>query len=120
MDSYKFVAVGDSSAGKTCLLSVMAGQGFPVEFIPSVFESYSENLLIDDKPLTLNYFDTVGADDYNKVRPLNYPGAHTFLLCFSVINRRTFENVKEKWLPELQHHAPWCSHHPCCDQDRSS
>ncbi len=27
-------------------------------------------------------------------------------MCFSVISASSFENVKNKWLPELRHHAP--------------
>ena len=29
-----------------------------------------------------------------------------FLICFSLTNRGTLENVKEKWLVELKHHCP--------------
>lgn len=29
-----------------------------------------------------------------------------FLVCFSVVDPTSFHNVKLKWIPELQHHAP--------------
>jgi cell division control protein 42 len=29
-----------------------------------------------------------------------------FLICFNVISPPSFENVKEKWLPEVHHHCP--------------
>ena len=29
-----------------------------------------------------------------------------FLVCFSVISPASYENVKAKWCPEIQHHAP--------------
>jgi len=29
-----------------------------------------------------------------------------FLVCFSVISRSSFENVKTKWIPEIKHHVP--------------
>jgi len=29
-----------------------------------------------------------------------------FLICFSIISPHSFENVKSKWWPEIQHHAP--------------
>jgi len=28
------------------------------------------------------------------------------LVCFSVVSPPSFENVKEKWLPEVHHHCP--------------
>src|SRR5690606_19931753 len=29
-----------------------------------------------------------------------------FLICFSVVSPPSFENVKEKWHPEIKHHCP--------------
>ena len=29
-----------------------------------------------------------------------------FLVCFSVASPASFENVKEKWFPEVRHHCP--------------
>ncbi len=29
-----------------------------------------------------------------------------FLVCFSVINPNSFENVRAKWYPEVSHHCP--------------
>merc|ERR1712142_1002973 len=41
-----------------------------------------------------------------RLRPLSYPQTDVFLVCFSVIANSSFENVKTKWVPEIQHHAP--------------
>ena len=40
------------------------------------------------------------------MRPLSYPQTDVFLICFSIISPSSFENVKNKWFPEIQHHAP--------------
>lgn len=45
-------------------------------------------------------------EDYDRLRPLSYPQTDVFLLCFDVSNEDSFENVGEKWLPELAHHIP--------------
>lgn len=29
-----------------------------------------------------------------------------FLICFSVVNPASFQNVREEWVPELQEYAP--------------
>ena len=29
-----------------------------------------------------------------------------FLVCFSIISRSSYENVKTKWIPEIKHHVP--------------
>ena len=39
------------------------------------------------------------------MRPLSYPQTDVFLVCYSIISHASYENVKFKWLPELQRHA---------------
>jgi cell division control protein 42 len=47
-----------------------------------------------------------GQEDYDRLRPLSYPQTDVFLVCFSVSSPASFENVKEKWIPEVHHHCP--------------
>jgi hypothetical protein len=37
---------------------------------------------------------------------LTYPQTDVFLVCFTVVSPASFENVKEKWFPEVHHHCP--------------
>eukprot|EP00835_Amoeboradix_gromovi_P006688 NODE_844_length_3753_cov_0.286535.p2 type:complete len:137 gc:universal NODE_844_length_3753_cov_0.286535:1272-862(-) len=62
--------------------------------------------MVGDEPYTLGLFDTAGQEDYDRLRPLSYPQTDVFLICFSVVNPSSFENVKEKWHPEVNHHCP--------------
>lgn len=34
------------------------------------------------------------------------PNTDVYLICYSVISRTSFENVKQKWAPEVRHHSP--------------
>ena len=63
-------------------------------------------LRIGDEPYTLGLFDTAGQEDYDRLRPLSYPQTDVFLVCFSVTSPASFENVREKWFPEVHHHCP--------------
>lgn len=47
-----------------------------------------------------------GQEEYDKLRPLSYPVADVFLLCFSVVGPLSFENVRDKWYPEVHQHRP--------------
>lgn len=49
---------------------------------------------------------TAGQEDYDRLRPLSYPQTDVFLVCFSIISPASFENVKAKWYPEVNHHCP--------------
>jgi GTPase SAR1 family protein len=41
------------------------------------------------------------------IRRLSYSHASIFLVCFNVVDPESFENIREKWIPELREHAPY-------------
>lgn len=105
---------------RTCLLISYTTNKFPSEYVPTVFDNCklahlsivassradAVTVMIGDDPYTLGLFDTAGQEDYDRLRPLSYPQTDVFLVCFSVTSPASFENVKEKWFPEVHHHCP--------------
>ena len=73
---------------------------------PTVFDNYTMDVQLDEKDVKLGIWDTAGQEDYNRIRPLSYPGTHIFVMCFSVVSPTSFANVKSKWVPEVAHHCP--------------
>ena len=67
---------------------------------------WSHEVTIGVKPYTLSLHDTLGQEDYDRLRPLNFPKTDVFLICFCVGDPDYFENVKEKWVPEITHFCP--------------
>ncbi len=51
-------------------------------------------------------FFELGQEEYDKLRPLSYPKTSIFILCFSTINRSSYDNITIKWFPEVKHHCP--------------
>ncbi len=105
-ENLKCVAVGDGAVGKTCLLVSYTSNSFPYDYMPTVFDNYAANVMVDGRVINLGLWDTAGQDDYDRLRPLSYPATEVFLVLFSIISPQSFENVKSKWAPELKLHCP--------------
>ncbi|CAI8615272.1 unnamed protein product [Vicia faba] len=102
----KCVTVGDGAVGKTCVLISYTSNTFPTDYVPTVFDNFSANVVVNGSTVNLGLWDTAGQEDYNRLRPLSYRGADVFILAFSLISKASYENVSKKWIPELKHYAP--------------
>ena len=76
--------------------------------MPAVTENYILNEIGGGGNMVhLCLYDTVsGLKDYDRIRPLNYPGTDVFILCFSIISPISLSSIKCKWLPEVLHYCP--------------
>mmetsp|Transcript_29388 Transcript_29388/g.49603 ORF Transcript_29388/g.49603 Transcript_29388/m.49603 type:complete len:197 (-) Transcript_29388:435-1025(-) len=106
MDEIKSVVVGDGTVGKTCLLISFTSDKYDDTYIPTIFDTYTVNIMVDGKPFNIGLWDTAGQEEYDRLRPLSYPSTDVFLICYSVNSRVSFNNVKHKWLPELDQYCP--------------
>ncbi|KAL6528965.1 GTP-binding protein Rho1 [Orobanche minor] len=77
-----------------------------MDYVPTVFDNFSANVVVNGSTVNLGLWDTAGQEDYNRLRPLSYRGADVFILAFSLISKASYENVSKKWIPELKHYAP--------------
>uniref|UniRef100_A0A8C5QPR2 Uncharacterized protein n=1 Tax=Leptobrachium leishanense TaxID=445787 RepID=A0A8C5QPR2_9ANUR len=92
---FKCVVVGDSEVGKTCLLTRDINDTVLLHQMPL-------DLIVDGKSASLSLWDTSGNEDYDRLRPLSYPHTDIFLICFSLVNPASYENVFSKWSPEVK------------------
>lgn len=102
----KMTVVGDGTVGKTCLLVTYTKKTFPTNYVPTVFDNFSDTIEVDGSCYDVSLWDTAGQEDYERLRILSYPNTDVFLLVYSVDNRTSFNNVTAKWIPELKHHCP--------------
>uniref|UniRef100_A0A2K6CZD0 Cell division control protein 42 homolog n=1 Tax=Macaca nemestrina TaxID=9545 RepID=A0A2K6CZD0_MACNE len=100
IQTIKCVVVGDGAVGKTSLLISYTTNKFPSEHVLTVFDNYAVN------PYTLGLFDTAEQEHYDRLLLLSYPQTDVYLVCFSVVSPPSFENAKEKWVPEITRHCP--------------
>jgi len=105
-DQVKIVVIGDGAVGKTCLLISYVNNEFPRQYVPTVFDNYAINTVVDKKTYSVTLWDTAGQEDFDRLRPLSYPGTDIFLICISVTTQLSLTNAKLKWRSEVQHHCP--------------
>jgi small GTP-binding protein len=110
MNNVKCVIVGDGAVGKTCVLHSYITRTVPTDYVPTVFDNHTVSVMSFNTPYSMSLWDTAGQEDYDRLRPLSYPGTDVFLICFSIDSPESFQHVETKWIPEIKHYS---SNVPC-------
>jgi Ras-related C3 botulinum toxin substrate 1 len=105
--SMKLVLVGDGSVGKTSLLISYTSDAFPSDYVPTIFDNYLATVKYQNHFVKLWLWDTAGQDEYKRLRALSYPNTDVFLICFSLIDPKSFNHALNKWLPEIMENNPY-------------
>jgi Ras homolog gene family, member A len=76
---------------------------FDEAHIPTVFDTYVQDVRLPASNTTvqLALWDTAGQEDFDRLRSLCYPDADVILICFSLDNYDSLENVVDLWQPEV-------------------
>ena len=108
--SVKLVVIGDAAVGKTCVLVSYTQNAFSQDYVPTVFDNYAAqvNRTIDgiQRRVNLNFSDTAGQEEYDRIRPVSYPNTDILLIVYAVNSPDSFDNVKAKWIGEANQHCP--------------
>src|SRR3990167_8301638 len=102
VENLKIIVIGDGGVGKTALLKSFSANEFPVDYVPTVIDTYNAGIDLAGKNVVLTMWDTSGQSEYEYIRKLSYQNANICLLCFDTTNEISFANIKTKWLPEVR------------------
>ena len=105
MERIKGVIIGDVGVGKTSLLEVLYCGKVQESRRTYQVESFLFNLGDKDTNCDLTIWDTRCQEDYNRLRPLGYPGTDIFLIMFALNDPPSLEHVITKWVPELDQYS---------------
>lgn len=102
---FKVVLIGDSSVGKTNLLSRFTTNEFNPDSKATIgVEFATRTLEIDGKKIKAQIWDTAGQERYRAITAAYYRGAAGALVVYDITNSDSYENVS-KWLKEMKDNA---------------
>ncbi|CAD6187095.1 unnamed protein product [Caenorhabditis auriculariae] len=102
----KCVFVGNAAVGKTSLIVSYTTNGYSDNYVPTAFDNFSVIVLVDKKPIRLQLHDTAGQSSFDSLRPLCYSDADVFIIVYSVVDEKSFEDVRFHWWPEISKRSP--------------
>ena len=104
----KIGLVGDGAVGKTTFLLSYTAKSFLTEYTPTIFDNFCQIEPVGNDVFNVSLWDTAGQDEYSTYRAGCYNNCNfdVFLLCFSVTQRSSFRNIKNKWILELKKYSP--------------
>ena len=96
---YKLLLLGDSSVGKTCILTRYSDNTFQEDHLATIGLDYKKKdvNLDNGKTVKVQIWDTAGQDRFKSITKNYYKGAHGIILIYDVTTRKTFDNVR-KWI----------------------
>jgi len=102
---FKYIIVGDTAVGKSCLLLQFTDKRFqPVHDLTIGVEFGSRTLTIDDNQVKLQIWDTAGQEKFRSITRSYYRGAAGALLVYDITRHETFEHLTT-WLEDCRKYS---------------
>ncbi|CAE7316879.1 RABD2C [Symbiodinium sp. CCMP2456] len=102
---FKLVLIGDSGAGKSCLLLRFADDAFTDSYITTIGVDFRfKTIPVDKKTIKLQIWDTAGQERFRTITSAYYRGADGIILVYDICDRESFNHVDE-WLNEVNRYV---------------
>ena len=102
----KFIIIGDSSVGKSNILSVYNDGQFNEKLQPSIgVEFIAKNIEIEQTKFRLQIWDTAGQESFLSMTKVYYKNSCCSFIVYDITEKKSFNHV-EFWLNELKNEAP--------------
>ena len=104
-DLFILVLIGDSGAGKSCLLNRYAGGAFEDRYISTVGVDFKlRTIEANGRRTKLQIWDTAGQERFRSVSSTYYRGAHGVAIVYDVASAASFANVT-RWIGEIDRYG---------------
>jgi len=102
---FKYIIIGDSGCGKSCLLSQFIDKKFESSHDITIGVEFGSKLIkVDGEQIKLQIWDTAGQEAFRSITRSYYKGAIGAIIVFDITRRYTFDNIK-KWLIECEQYS---------------
>ena len=98
----KILLIGDSSVGKTCLISKYAIGVFNEDYISTIgFDSRQKEEIINNEKVLVRIFDTGGQERFKSITANYLRNAEGVILVYDLTSTESFENLKF-WIESIK------------------
>eukprot|EP01084_Bolivina_argentea_P050422 92711_1 len=106
--TFKLVVVGDAEVGKTNLIKRLKCNEFDPNYVSTfVVDHISCYINVDEYIIKLNLCDMSGSNTWfnGSMMESIYDHVDGILLVFDITNRKSFDNIQNKWIKQIKQHA---------------
>eukprot|EP00002_Diphylleia_rotans_P013498 TRINITY_DN2639_c0_g1_i1.p1 TRINITY_DN2639_c0_g1~~TRINITY_DN2639_c0_g1_i1.p1 ORF type:complete len:138 (-),score=20.87 TRINITY_DN2639_c0_g1_i1:788-1201(-) len=101
----KFLVLGNTGVGKSCLLLRFADDTFTESHLPTLGVDFKfKSVTIADQIIRLQVWDTAGQERFRAITKSYYRNCVGFLLVYDVTRRDTFQSI-QGWLADIKANA---------------
>ncbi|XP_045918645.1 rho-related GTP-binding protein RhoV-like [Micropterus dolomieu] len=93
--------VGDGAVGKTSMIISYIFNGYNTEYRQTAFDVFTGLVHVNGIPTRIKLIDTAGQEEFGHLRSLCCAHVDVFILCFSLVNPVSFDNITSKWIPQI-------------------
>eukprot|EP01080_Neovahlkampfia_damariscottae_P010422 gene10422-2949_t len=93
-NEYTVVVIGGGGVGKTSLTVQLTENRFDSEYNPTIEDTYTKQMKIDDVKYSLNILDTAGQEEYAILRDQYWRSGDGFLIVYDITNKNSFLEIE--------------------------
>lgn len=102
---FKYIIIGDSGVGKSCLLLQFTDQRFVAEHHLTIGVEFGARIItLNESRIKLQIWDTAGQESFRSITRSYYRGAACALLVYDVTRRDSFKHLSS-WLEDARCHG---------------
>ena len=100
----QLLIIGDSTVGKTSILSRFANGTFNANYLATVgLDNFTKDETIDDKNVNIKIWDTAGQERFKALTKGFFRQAQGVIVVYDVTNSESFDNLRV-WIQSIKDH----------------